>query len=164
MQDSFVSDPNTLVQNGQTVKVHVTGWDPAKNRLALSMKADPASNGASAGRSAGGDGQPGRQPRQGKVATAGMWLSPASKLFCSELYLQSALLHTHVMEACIFLRPFTFFQLLRSGWRKRLSWQVQHLHLCPSVSLYQVKMFLSHSCTRQLSTVKQEGISTGCYR
>ena len=71
MQDSFVSDPNNLVQNGQTVSVKVSSWDPATNRLSLTMKLDSGSEGAADGGSLGDDGQARRNPRQGKVATAG---------------------------------------------------------------------------------------------
>ncbi|KAL3138010.1 hypothetical protein ABBQ38_005246 [Trebouxia sp. C0009 RCD-2024] len=71
MSDSFVSDPNNLVQNGQTVSVKVSSWDAAKNRLSLTMKLDSGSDGAADGSSFGDDGQTRRNPRQGKVATAG---------------------------------------------------------------------------------------------
>ncbi|KAL3150404.1 hypothetical protein ABBQ32_000242 [Trebouxia sp. C0010 RCD-2024] len=71
MSDLFVSDPNNLVQNGQTVSVKVSSWDAASNRLSLTMKLNSGSNGAADGGSFGDDGQTRRNPRQGKVATAG---------------------------------------------------------------------------------------------
>lgn len=71
MQDSFVADPNALVSNGQTVKVRVQVWDPSKNRLSLTMKLDSGPSNASNG--GGDDGQARRNPRQGKVATAGTY-------------------------------------------------------------------------------------------
>ena len=69
LQDSFVSDPNNLVQNGQTVSARVQSWDPLKNRLSLTMRADSASGGGVGGADGGGEAR--RNPRQGKVATAG---------------------------------------------------------------------------------------------
>lgn len=71
VQDSFVSDPNNLVQQGQTVSVRVSSWDPLKNRLSLTMKADAGPGGGDGGANVEGDGQARRAPRQGKVATAG---------------------------------------------------------------------------------------------
>lgn len=69
LQDSFVSDPNNLVQNGQTVSVRVASWDPLKNRLSLTMRADSGSSAGGGGGDSGGEAR--RNPRQGKVATAG---------------------------------------------------------------------------------------------
>ena len=73
LQDAFVSDPSDIVKNGQLVNVRVSSWDPAVNRLSLTMKS-PTESGtygvADGGRPSEG-GQVRRNPRQGKVATAG---------------------------------------------------------------------------------------------
>ena len=73
LQDAFVSDPSDIVKNGQLVNVRVSSWDPAVNRLSLTMKS-PTESGtygvADGGRPSDG-GQVRRNPRQGKVATAG---------------------------------------------------------------------------------------------
>lgn len=77
VQDEYVPDPNLVVQNGQTVKVRVQSWDPSKNRLSFTMKPENSSADAGGGGGAGGylDRQGDRQPRQGKVARAGLLLS-----------------------------------------------------------------------------------------
>lgn len=80
VQDEYVPDPNLVVQNGQTVKVRVQSWDPSKNRLSFTMKPETSSADAGGGGGGGGAGgyldrQGDRQPRQGKVARAGLLIS-----------------------------------------------------------------------------------------
>ncbi|HRQ78752.1 MAG TPA: Tex family protein [Gemmatimonadaceae bacterium] len=55
LADRYVRDPNDVVKVGQKVKVTVQGVDLPRNRIALSMKRDPALEGASPrGNAAGG--------------------------------------------------------------------------------------------------------------
>lgn len=76
LQDAFVSDPGAIVKNGQLVNVRISSWDPAANRLSLTMKnaTDSGMNGDSNSAGPSDDGQARRNPRQGKVATAGISL------------------------------------------------------------------------------------------
>lgn len=86
VQDSFVSDPSTIVKNGQQVHVRISSWDEKANRLSLTMKltTDSGMNGSSNGAGPSDDGQARRTPRQGKVATAGAQI-------CSKSYFGRAL-------------------------------------------------------------------------
>ena len=80
LQDEYIPDPNLVVQNGQTVTVRIQSWDPSKNRLSFTMKPENSAAGGGAGGGNGGGGGAGgyldrqgeRQPRQGKVARAGL--------------------------------------------------------------------------------------------
>ena len=79
-QDAFVSDPSTIVTNGQMVNVRVSSWDEKASRLSLTMRltTDGGANGDSNGAGLSDDGQARRNPRQGKVATSGNVLSAAN--------------------------------------------------------------------------------------
>lgn len=80
LQDAFVSDPSTIVKNGQVVNVRVSSWDENASRLSLTMRltTDGGSNGDSTGTGLSDDGQARRNPRQGKVATSGDFLAAAN--------------------------------------------------------------------------------------
>ncbi|KAA6423398.1 MAG: elongation factor Ts, partial [Trebouxia sp. A1-2] len=69
MTDSFVSDPSTIVKNGQVVNVRVSSWDENASRLSLTMRltTDGGANADSNGTGLTDDGQARRNPRQGKV-------------------------------------------------------------------------------------------------
>ncbi|DBA78976.1 hypothetical protein WJX77_000488 [Trebouxia sp. C0004] len=73
MTDAFVSDPSTIVKNGQVVNVRVSTWDENASRLSLTMRltTDGEASGDSGGAGLSDDGQARRNPRQGKVATSG---------------------------------------------------------------------------------------------
>jgi uncharacterized protein len=86
LADHFVKDPNDVVKVGQKVKVTVVTVDLERNRIALSMRKDPAAGSPRAGRAGeerrGGEGRarndkksppPERaKPRPGEVASNGM--------------------------------------------------------------------------------------------
>lgn len=79
LQDSFVSDPSTIVKNGQVVNVRVSSWDENASRLSLTMRltTDGGANADSNGTGLTDDGQARRNPRQGKVSTSGKVLAAA---------------------------------------------------------------------------------------
>jgi hypothetical protein len=80
LQDAFVSDPSTIVKNGQVVNVRVSSWDENASRLSLTMRltTDGGANADSNGTGLSDDGQARRNPRQGKVATSGNVLAAAN--------------------------------------------------------------------------------------
>ncbi len=80
LQDAFVSDPSTIVKNGQVVNVRVSSWDENASRLSLTMRltTEGGANGDSNGTGLSDDGQARRNPRQGKVATSGNFLAAAN--------------------------------------------------------------------------------------
>ena len=80
LADRYVRDPNDVVKVGQKVKVTVQGVDLPRNRIALSMKRDPALEGASPRGNAVGGGKAKSAaaapkpfvPAKGSVAPNGM--------------------------------------------------------------------------------------------